>query len=166
MKKLKLVLLGLFIGLVANATEELKQFDRIAVTLTDGTYYEIPINSSSYIYSNVEGNGSSAKQLVRIKGDNREYVFDRNEIKSLQCIEYVSGINDIIIDDVEKLRYENDKFKFHSSLEGEYLVVYDMMGRMVLYTKITDKSSITLKHLPAGVYVAKVKNESIKVAVI
>ena len=106
------------------------------------------------------------KQLVRIKGDNREYVFDRNEIKSLQCIEYVSGINDIIIDDVEKLRYENDKFKFHSSLEGEYLVVYDMMGRMVLYTKITDKSSITLKHLPAGVYVAKVKNESIKVAVI
>lgn len=165
MKKLKLVLLGLFIGLVANATEELKQFDRIAVTLTDGTYYEIPINSSSYIYSNIEGTGANAVQVVLIKGDNCEYKFDRNEIKTLQCIELVSGINDIIIENVEKLRYENDKFKFHSSIKGEYLAVYDMMGRMVLYTKITDKSSITLKHLPVGIYVAKVKNESIKVAV-
>ena len=165
MKKLKLVLLGLFFGLVANATEELKQFDRIAVTLTDGTYYEIPINSSSYIYSNVEGTGVNAVQVVLIKGDNCEYKFNRNEIKTLQCVERVSGINDIILEDVEKLRYENDKFKFHSSLEGDYLSVYDMMGRMILYTKITNKSTVTLKHLPTGVYVAKVKNESIKVVV-
>ena len=31
MKKLKLVLLAMFIGLVANATDELKQYDRIAI---------------------------------------------------------------------------------------------------------------------------------------
>ena len=84
MKKLKLVLLGLFFGLVANATEELKQFARIAVTLTDGTYYEIPINSSSYIYSYVEGTGVNAVQVVLIKGDNCEYKFNRKEIKTLQ----------------------------------------------------------------------------------
>ena len=103
MKKLKLVLLAMFIGLVANATDELKQYDRIAIELTDGTYHEIPINSSSYIYSRVEGSGTAAKQVVLVKGDNCEYKFDRNEIKSLRCVEYVSGISDIIVEDIEKI---------------------------------------------------------------
>jgi hypothetical protein len=165
MKKLKFVLLAMCIGLVANATEELKQFDRIAVTLVDGTYYEIPINSSSYIYSHVLGTGVNATQIVYIKGDNCEYKFDRNEIKTLRCVEYYSGIKDIIVENREKLRYEDDKFKFDSSLIGEDLFVYDISGRLIHYETITEKSTITLKHLPVGVYVAKVKNESIKVAV-
>lgn len=165
MKKLKLVLIGLLFGLVANATEELKQFDRIALLLTDGTYYEIPINSSSYIYSYVEGTGTNATQLVMIKGDNCEYKFNRNEILSLKCVELVSGINDIITENVEKLRYEDGRFKLHSSLEGEMLAVYDLSGRLVLYTKITETLKISIEHLPAGVYIAKVNELSIKVAV-
>ena len=165
MKKLKLVLLAMFIGLVANATDELKQYDRIAIELTDGTYHEIPINSSSYIYSCVEGSGTAAKQVVLVKGDNCEYKFDRSEIKSLRCVEYVSGISDIIVEDIEKIRYEEGRFRLHSSLEGEMLSVYDMMGRLILHVRIADNAKITLEHLPAGVYVAKVNNESIKVAV-
>ena len=40
MKKLKLVLLSLFVGLMANATDgELAQFDKIEIVLVDGTKY-------------------------------------------------------------------------------------------------------------------------------
>ena len=100
-----------------------------------------------------------------IKGDNCEYKFNRNEILSLKCVELVSGINDIITENVEKLRYEDGRFKLHSSLEGEMLAVYDLSGRLVLYTKITETLKISIEHLPAGVYIAKVNELSIKVAV-
>lgn len=165
MKKLKLVLMGLLVALMANATDELKQFDRIAIELKDGTYYEIPINSSSYIYSCVEGTGTTAKQIVQVKGDNCEYKFDRDEIKTMKCVELVSGIKDIIVEDIEKLRYEDGRFKIDSSLIGEYLSVYDLAGRMVLYTKINNKPIISIDYLPEGIYIAKINDQTIKVAV-
>ena len=93
MKKLKLVLLSLLVGLMANATDgELAQFDKIEIVLVDGTKYEIPINNQSYIYSYVEGTGLAAQQLVRVKGDNCEYLFNRNEISKMRCMEIIAGI--------------------------------------------------------------------------
>jgi len=166
MKKLKLVLFSLLVGLIANATDiELAQFDKIEIALVDGTKYEIPINNQSYIYSYVEGTGIKARQLVRVKGDNCEYLFNRNEIKTMRCIEMVVGIENVTIDDIEKLYYEGGKVRVHSSLQGENLAVYDIAGRMVIYTTIDEQSIINLSDLPAGVYVVKVNDQSIKVAV-
>ena len=166
MKKLKLVLFSLLVGLIANATDiELAQFDKIELELVDGTKYEIPINTQSYIYSYVEGTGIKARQLVRVKGDNCEYLFNRNEISKMRCIEMVVGIENVTVDDIEKLHFEDGKVKVHSSLQGENLAVYDIAGRMVVYTTIDEQSTIDLSYLPAGVYVVKVNDQSIKVAV-
>lgn len=165
MKTLKLVLLGLVCSFMANATDELAQFDKIEIELVDGTTYEIPINNQSYIYSYVEGTGIKARQLVRVKGDNCEYLFNRNEISKMRCIEMVVGIENVTVDDIEKLHFEDGKVKVHSSLQGENLVVYDIAGRMVVYTTIDEQSTIDLSYLPAGVYVVKVNDQSIKVAV-
>ena len=166
MKKLKLVLFSLLVGLIANATDiEFAQFDKIEIELVDGTKYEIPINNQSYIYSYVEGTGINARQLVRVKGDNCEYLFNRNEISKMRCIEMVVGIENVTVDDIEKLHFEDGKVKVHSSLQGENLVVYDIAGRMVVYTTIDEQSTIDLSYLPAGVYVVKVNDQSIKVAV-
>lgn len=166
MKKLKLVLFSLLVGLIANATDiELAQFDKIELELVDGTKYEIPINTQSYIYSYVEGTGINARQLVRVKGDNCEYLFNRNEISKMRCIEMVVGIENVTVDDIEKLHFEDGKVKVHSSLQGENLAVYDIAGRMMVYTSIDEQSTIDLSYLPAGVYVVKVNDQSIKVAV-
>jgi hypothetical protein len=63
------------------------------------------------------------------------------------------------------LRYKDDKFKFDPSLEGEELFVYDISGRLVYRETISGESTLTLKGLPTGVYVATVNNVSIKVMV-
>ena len=165
MKKLKLVLLGLACSFMANANGELAQFDKIEIVLVDGTKYEIPINNQSYIYSYVEGTGVNATQIVYIKGDNCEYQFNRNEIKTLYCIEMVVGIENVTVDDIEKIQFEDGKVRVHSSLQGENLAVYDIAGRIVVYTTIDEQSIIDLSYLPAGVYVVKVNDQSIKVAV-
>jgi hypothetical protein len=166
MKKLKLVLFSLLVGLIANATDiELAQFDKIEIVLVDGTKYEIPINNQSYIYSCVEGTGINARQIVRVKGDKCEYLFNRNEISKMRCIEMVVGIENVTVDDIEKLHFEDGKVKVHSSLQGENLAVYDIAGRMMVYTTIDEQSTIDLSYLPAGVYVVKVNDQSIKVAV-
>jgi hypothetical protein len=165
MKRLKIVLLSIFVVLVANATEELIQYDKIVLTLVDGTRYEIPINGSSYIYSTIEGSDSDAKQVVLIKGDNCEYKFNREEIKTLECIEYYNSVKSVIDENREQLRYKDDKFKFDPSLEGEELFVYDISGRLVYRETISGESTLTLKGLPTGVYVATVNNVSIKVMV-
>jgi hypothetical protein len=55
--------------------------------------------------------------------------------------------------------------RVHSSLQGENLAVYDIAGRMVIYTTIAEQSIVDLSYLPAGVYVVKVNDQSIKVAV-
>lgn len=166
MKKLKLALIGLLFSLVANANGELAQFDRIVLTLVDGTSYEIPINSGSYIYSYVEGTGIAAKQVIEIKGDNCKYKFDRDEISTLKCIEIIAGIENVTADDVEKLRIEDGKIIIHPSLEGENLAVYDLAGRLVEYTTIeSNQLQLSLDYLPTGVYIVKAKECSIKVAV-
>jgi hypothetical protein len=166
MKKLKLVLFSFLVGLIANATDgELAQFDKIEIVLVDGTKYEIPINNQSYIYSYVEGTGLAAQQLVRVKGDNCEYLFNRNEISKMRCMEIIAGIENVTVDEIEKLQFEDGKVRVHSSLQGENMAVYDIAGRMVIYTTIDEQSIIDLSYLPAGVYVVKVNDQSIKVAV-
>lgn len=167
MKKLKLVLLSLLVGLMANATDgELAQFDKIEIVLVDGTKYEIPINNQSYIYSYVEGTGLAAQQLVRVKGDNCEYLFNRNEIKTMRCMEIIGGIENVTADDIEKLRIEDGKVIIHSSLEGENLAVYDLAGRLVEYTTIeSNQLQLSLDYLPTGIYIVKANGYSIKVAV-
>lgn len=164
MKKLKLVLLMLLCGLVANATEDLKQFDKIVLQLTDGTKYEIPINSSSYIYSCIEESDTIARQVVFVKGDNCEYKFDRSEIASISCIEAPENMG-ITPVETDKLRFEDGVIKAHSSLAGEYITIYDLAGRMVLYTKIQEKTAVSLEHLRVGIYIAKSGGQTIKVTV-
>ena len=77
----------------------------------------------------------------------------------------VVGIENVTVDEIEKIQYEDGKVRVHSSLQGENLAVYDIAGRMVIYTTIDEQSIIDLSYLPAGVYVVKVNDQSIKVAV-
>ncbi len=164
MKKLKLVLLMLLCVIMANASEDLKQFDKIVLQLTDGTRYEIPINSSSYIYSCIEESDTIVRQVVIVKGDNCEYKFERAEIASIRCVEVPEGMGVTPIK-TDKLRYEDGVIKTHSSLAGEYITIYDLAGRVVLYTKIQEKTAVSIEHLPVGIYIAKSGGQTIKVAV-
>jgi hypothetical protein len=80
-------------------------------------------------------------------------------------MEIIAGIENVTADDIEKIQFEDGKVRVHSSLQGENLAVYDIAGRMVIYTTIAEQSIIDLSYLPAGVYVVKVNDQSIKVAV-
>jgi hypothetical protein len=80
-------------------------------------------------------------------------------------MEIIAGIENVTVDEIEKLQFEDGKVRVHSSLQGENLAVYDIAGRMVIYTTIDEQSIINLSDLPAGVYVVKVNDQSIKVAV-
>ena len=80
-------------------------------------------------------------------------------------MEIIGGIENVTADDIEKLQFEDGKVRVHSSLQGENLAVYDIAGRMVIYTTIAEQSTIDLSYLPAGVYVVKVNDQSLKVAV-
>lgn len=167
MKRLNLVLLCFAMAVVANAGDVLRQYHKIVIELVDGTQHEVDINGKSYIYSCVEGEGLDAVQVVEIQGANTFLKFNRDEIKTLKCIEDVTGVDEIKPDNgvINKLRFENGRIKCLGSLAGEELRIYDAAGRLVHAEKILGESSIGVEHLHPGAYVAKTKDYSIKVMV-
>lgn len=167
MKVLFLTLLCLVCSLGVNAGDKLREYNKIIIELVDGTKHEVAIDGKSYIYSFIEGDGGAAVQVVEVKGADKYLKFDRDEIKSLKCIEDPTGIDEIVPDNgvINKLRYEDGHIKCLGSLAGEKLSIYDASGRLVHEEMILGESLISIKHLASGAYVAKTKDYSIKVMV-
>ena len=167
MKRRILMLLCLVCTVCAMAGDKLREYNKIVIELVDGTKHEIDIDGKSYIYSCIEGDGAEAVQVVEVKGANTLMKFNRDEIKTLKCIEDVTGIDEVKPDNgfINKLRYEDGKIKCLGSLAGEDLRIYDATGRLVYVAKIAGESYVGIEHLHPGAYVAKTKDYSIKVMV-
>ena len=167
MKVLFLTLLCLVCSLSVNAGDKLREYNKIVIELVDGTKHEVAIDGKSYIYSFIEGDGGAAVQVVEVKGADKYLKFNRDEIKSLKCIEDPTGIDEIVSDNgvINKLRYEDGHIKCLGSLAGEDLRIYDATGRLVYVAKIAGESYVGIEHLHPGAYVAKTKDYSIKVMV-
>lgn len=167
MKVLFLTLLCLVCSLSVNAGDKLREYNKIVIELVDGTKHEVAIDGKSYIYSFIEGDGGAAVQVVEVKGADKYLKFNRDEIKSLKCIEDPTGIDEIVPDNgvINKLRYDNGSIRCLASLAGEKLLVYDVSGRVVYEETIMGESLISVKHLASGAYVAKAKDYSIKLMV-
>lgn len=167
MKRQILMMLCLLCTVCASAGDKLREYNKIVIELVDGTKHEVAIDGKSYIYSFIEGDGGAAVQVVEVKGADKYLKFDRDEIKSLKCIEDPTGIDEIAKDDgvINKLRYEDGHIKCLGSLAGEKLFIYDVSGRVVHEETIMGESMISVKHLVSGAYVAKTKSYSIKLMV-
>lgn len=167
MRKLLLFLFGLILSTAAFADGKLKQYDKIIITLTDGRVFDIEIDAESYIYSFVEEREGSNVQLIEVIGTREEYIFERGEVSSIKFIEAIDTKIDKVADVSENnpMRYFDGVLTFHSSLIGEKLYVYDVAGKIILTATINEGGIVSLAHLSAGTYVAKVKDINIKAIV-
>ncbi len=166
MRKLLFILFGLILSTSAFADGGLKQYDKIIITLIDGRVFDIEIDSESYIYSFVEEDGDNV-QLIEVIGTREEYIFERGEVRSMKFIEAIDTQIDEVADVSEKnpMRYFDGVLTFHRSLIGEKLYVYDVAGKIMLTATINEGGIVSLAHLSAGTYVAKVKDINIKAIV-
>lgn len=167
MRKLILFLFGLTINIAAFADGDLKQYDKIIITLIDGRVFDIEIDTESYIYSFVEERDGNSVQLIEVIGTREEYLFERSEVNSMKFIEAIDTQIDNVADVSEKnpMRYFDGVLTFHRSLIGEKLYVYDVAGKIMLTATVNEGGIVSLAHLSAGTYVAKVKDINIKAVV-
>ena len=167
MRKLILFLFGLTINITAFADGDLKQYDKIIITLIDGRVFDIEIDTESYIYSFVEERDGNSVQLIEVIGTREEYVFERSEVNSMKFIEAIDTQIDNVADVSEKnpMRDFDGVLTFHRSLIGEKLYVYDVAGKIMLTATVNEGGIVSLAHLSAGRYVAKVKDINIKAVV-
>lgn len=167
MRKLLFILFGLILSTSAFADGGLKQYDKIIITLIDGRVFDIEIDTESYVYSFVEEREGNNVQLIEVIGTREEYIFERGEVKSMKFIEAIDTQIDEVADVSEKnpMRYFDGVLTFHRSLIGEKLYVYDVAGKIMLTATINEGGIVSLAHLSAGTYVAKVKDINIKAIV-
>jgi hypothetical protein len=166
MKKILVFILGLMLCSSVFA-DGLKQYDKVIITLMDGRVFDIAIDAESYIYSFVEEKDGRNVQFIEVIGTREEYLFERNEVKSMKFIEAVDTAIDNIegVDENNPMRFIDGVLTFHNSLSGKQLFVYDTAGNTVLTAIVKEGGMVSLMHLSAGVYVAKVNDINLKVVI-
>lgn len=167
MRKLLFILFGLTLCTSVFADGKLKQYDKIIITLIDGRVFDIEIDADSYVYSYVEDRNGNNVQLIEVIGTREEYIFERGEMRSMKFIEAIDTSIDELADVSANnpMRYLDGILTFHRSLNGATLYVYDVAGKTILTATVKEGGIVSLAHLSAGTYVAKVKDINIKVIV-
>jgi hypothetical protein len=167
MKKLVILLLAILFTVPVMADGEKKQYDKVVITLVDGRVFDIEIDADSYIYSYTTEKGGQEIQMVEVLGVSEDYMFERDEIKSVKFVEAVlTGIDNVTeVSEQNPMRFIDGELVFHDSLHGEMLYVYDTAGKLVMSACVNSNANQSLDILPKGTYLAKVKECKLKVVV-
>ncbi len=167
MKKLVILLLAILFTVPVMADGEKKQFDKVVITLVDGRVFDIEIDADSYIYSYTTEKDGQVMQMVEVLGVSEDYMFERDEIRSMKFVEAVlTGIDNVTeVTELNPMRFIDGELVFHGSLHGQTLYVYDAAGKQVLMAAVNAAANLSLDILPKGTYLAKVKECKLKVVV-
>jgi hypothetical protein len=129
------------------------------INLTKGQYYDIRLDYFE------EAGGANCK-LEWMSSEQSREVVPKSQLYSVSNgIENTASVKagfDIFPMPVVNKTMNVSLYGFDESMETN-LVLYDLLGKVVFQTRITQNGQINLKGLPAGAYLVKVSNKDVAV---